>query len=81
MKKPGMSDRAPADRSLGAGPAPSRDHAQDRRARILAGPLLPTLLTLTLPVIAVIAAQTFVAVLEAFWVSRLGTAAVAGVSS
>lgn len=51
-----------------------------KRDRILNGPIVPVLLGLTLPVLSVIAAQTFVAVLEAFWVSRLGTAAVAGVS-
>lgn len=47
---------------------------------LLAGPVIPTLLKLTIPVIAVVVAQTFVAVLEAYWVSRLGTEAVAGVS-
>ena len=47
---------------------------------LLAGPVLPTLLKLTFPVIAVVVAQTFVAILEAYWVSRLGTDAVAGVS-
>jgi putative MATE family efflux protein len=52
----------------------------ERMASILHGPVLPTLARLTLPVLAVIAAQTFVSVLEAYWVSRLGTAAVAGVA-
>ena len=47
---------------------------------MLGGPVLPTLFKLTLPVIAVVVAQTFVAILEAYWVSRLGTEAVAGVS-
>lgn len=50
------------------------------REAMLTAPIAKTLFGLTLPVIAVIAAQTFVAVLEAYWVSRLGTAAVAGVS-
>lgn len=53
---------------------------EDRRALMLRGPIVRTLLELTLPVIAVIVAQTFVAILEAYWVSRLGTEAVAGVS-
>lgn len=53
---------------------------EERRDAILRGPLLRTLFSLTLPVIAVISAQTFVAVLEAYWVSRLGTEAVAGIS-
>jgi putative MATE family efflux protein len=53
---------------------------EDRRAMMLSGPIVRTLFRLTLPVIAVIVAQTFVAILEAYWVSRLGTDAVAGVS-
>ncbi len=53
---------------------------EDRRAMMLGGPIVRTLFRLTLPVIAVIVAQTFVAILEAYWVSRLGTDAVAGVS-
>lgn len=56
------------------------DATDARLFMILHGPVLPTLAKLTLPVIAVIAAQTFVAILEAYWVSRLGTDAVAGVS-
>lgn len=55
--------------------------APDQRfATILSGPILPTLARLTLPVILVIVAQSFVTVLEAYWVSRLGTEAVAGVA-
>jgi putative MATE family efflux protein len=49
-------------------------------AAILHGPILPTLARLTLPVIVVIVAQVFVTILEAYWVSRLGTEAVAGVA-
>ena len=51
-----------------------------RREALLNGPILSTMLGLGLPVILVIAAQTFVAVLEAYWISRLGTNAIAGVS-
>lgn len=51
-----------------------------RRDALLNGPILITMLGLGLPVILVIAAQTFVAVLEAYWISRLGTNAIAGVS-
>lgn len=53
---------------------------EDRFRVILTGPVVPTLMRLSLPVLAVICAQVFVSVLEAFWVSRLGTAAVAGVA-
>ncbi|MFM9851627.1 MAG: MATE family efflux transporter [Sphingomonadaceae bacterium] len=54
--------------------------ADFRRDAILHGPVIPTMLALALPTLIVIAAQTFVAVLEAYWISRLGTDAVAGVS-
>ncbi len=54
---------------------------QDRRREaILHGPVLPTLLRLGLPVIAVIVAQTAVAVTETYWISRLGTDALVGVT-
>ncbi|WP_353216363.1 MATE family efflux transporter [Sandarakinorhabdus sp.] len=51
-----------------------------RFAAILSGPILPTLAKLTAPVLLVITAQLFVSILEAYWVSRLGTQAVAGVA-
>jgi len=53
---------------------------EERRAMMLGGPVVATLFKLTFPVIAVVVTQTFVAILEAYWVSRLGTEAVAGVS-
>lgn len=60
--------------------APARTKDAARFQRIIEGPVLRTLMGLSLPVIAVITAQLFVSVLEAYWISRLGTAAVAGVS-
>lgn len=51
-----------------------------RMTAIIDGPILPTLARLTIPVLVVITAQTFVSILEAYWVSRLGTAAIAGVA-
>lgn len=51
-----------------------------RRHALLNAPILPTMLRLGLPVIVVIVAQTAVGVLETYWVSRLGTDALAGVS-
>jgi len=59
---------------------PARDTGHERREMLLRGPIIPTLLKLTFPVIVVVVTQTCVAVLEAYWVSRLGTEAVAGVS-
>jgi len=59
---------------------PATSNPSARMEAIVAGPILPVLARLTLPVLLVIIAQSFVAVLEAYWVSRLGTAAIAGVS-
>jgi putative MATE family efflux protein len=50
------------------------------REAILSGPLLPTLRRLALPTIAVLVAQTLVGVIETWYVSRLGTNALVGVS-
>lgn len=61
-------------------PAPEAPPADPRFAAILSGPILPTLAGLTGPVLLVIAVQLFVSVLEAYFVSRLGTDAVAGVA-
>ena len=51
-----------------------------RRARILGGPLFRTLLSLGIPTIAVLIAQTCVGVLETWYVSFLGTDSLVGVS-
>ncbi len=48
------------------------------REEILEGPILPTLIRLAAPTIAVIAAQTMVAVVETYWIAKLGTSALAG---
>ncbi len=61
--------------------SPSRDALRsERRAAILQGPLLGTLLRLGLPTIAVLLAQTVVSVAETYWTSFLGTDALAGVA-
>jgi MATE family, multidrug efflux pump len=46
----------------------------------LDGPITPQLVRLALPILVVLAVQTLVAVAETYFVSRLGTAAVAGVA-
>ncbi|WP_272544196.1 MATE family efflux transporter [Burkholderia cepacia] len=51
-----------------------------RRARILGGPLFRTLLSLGVTTMAVLIAQTFVGVLETWYVSFLGTDSLVGVS-
>ena len=50
------------------------------REAMLAGPVLPTMLRLALPTLAVLVMQTLVTIAETYWVSFLGTAALAGVS-
>jgi Na+-driven multidrug efflux pump len=57
--------------------------ADARKARVrqalLTGPILRTLLKLGWPTIVVLVVQTLVGVAETYWVSFLGTAALAGV--
>jgi putative MATE family efflux protein len=50
------------------------------RTRILEGPIAPTLLGLAWPVLVVLAVQTAVGVAETWFVSFLGTSAIAGVA-
>ncbi len=65
-----------------AKPASSARDAQraERRAAVLHGPLLATLLRLGLPTIGVLLAQTVVSVAETYWTGFLGTDALAGVA-
>jgi putative MATE family efflux protein len=50
------------------------------RQALLTGPILPTLIKLGWPTIVVLVVQTLVGVAETYWVSFLGTAALAGVT-
>jgi putative MATE family efflux protein len=50
------------------------------RAALLTAPILPTMLRLAFPTVAVLIAQTGVGIAETFYVSFLGTDALAGVS-
>ncbi|MBE0615462.1 MAG: MATE family efflux transporter [Burkholderiales bacterium] len=52
----------------------------DTRARLLEGPILETLLRLSVPNIALVGAQASINVAETYFVGRLGTEALAGVS-
>jgi putative MATE family efflux protein len=64
-----------------AAAAPSKaDAANDPRATFLSGPIVSPLLKLALPILVVLAVQTLVGVAETYFVSALGTAALAGVS-
>jgi Na+-driven multidrug efflux pump len=51
-----------------------------RQSPILAGPVLPTMLSLAAPTVVVLVVQTFVGVAETYFVSFLGTDALAGVA-
>jgi putative MATE family efflux protein len=50
------------------------------RTRLLTGPILPTMLRLSLPNVALVGAQAAVSVAETYFVGRLGTDALAGVT-
>jgi len=52
----------------------------DWRRAMLVGPILPTMLRLAFPTIVVLVVQTFVGVAETYFVSFLGTDALAGVA-
>src|SRR5438874_2827660 len=70
---------------LGAAPdiaaAPAEAHALDPRTRILLeAPILPTLLRLAWPNIAVMLVMASTGLIETWWVSRLGTDALAGIA-
>jgi putative MATE family efflux protein len=52
----------------------------ERQKRLLTGPILPTLLSLAGPTVVVLLVQTGVGVAETYFVSNLGTAALAGVA-
>src|SRR5215218_3534239 len=59
-----------------AGPSP----IDPRTSRLLHGPILPTLLGMAWPNILVMLAQASTGLIETWWVSRLGTDALAGMA-
>jgi Na+-driven multidrug efflux pump len=61
-------------------PPPARARTETRRAELLSGPVLPTLIRLALPTVLVLVAQTAVNIAEAYYVGFLGTDALAGVA-
>jgi len=75
----GLAPGVLAAGAAGSQPTPGDPRAAQREA-LLHGPVLPTLLRLGLPTIAVLLAQTVVAVAETYWTSFLGTEALAGVA-
>ncbi|MBZ4394121.1 MULTISPECIES: MATE family efflux transporter [unclassified Myxococcus] len=73
--KSALSSEAEASGEQKAGAA-----GADIRQALLHGPILPTLLKLAVPTTVVLVAQSFVGVAETWYVSFLGTDALAGVS-
>src|SRR4051794_35304309 len=71
-------DAVPIGASLAETPAPAR--RVPVRQAMLEGPILPTMLRFAAPTVAVLVAQTLVGVAETFYVSFLGTEALAGVA-
>jgi putative MATE family efflux protein len=60
--------------------SPSRQPLKHRYESLLAGPVVPAILKLALPTVVVLAVQTSVGVIETYFVSNLGTDALAGVT-
>ena len=69
----------PPSASAVTAPNPA-SRAGARRLAMLEAPVLPTMLRLAAPMVAVLVAQTFVSVAETWYVSFLGTDALAGVA-
>src|SRR5262245_20309651 len=63
-----------------AGEAPSRPAMSPQTKLLLEGPILSTLLKLSWPNIMVMIVQSLLGVIEAYYVSWLGTDAVAGIA-
>jgi putative MATE family efflux protein len=70
----------PAVASAAAGAAPAPSAATARTRLLLEGPIVPTLLRLALPNVAVMVVQAAVGALENYYVSGLGTDALAGMA-
>src|SRR4051812_10999343 len=79
MTRLSPSDGAPATPDGNATPVPPA--APNRRtALLLNGPILPTLLRLAWPNVLVMLAQASTGLIETWWVSHLGTDALAGMA-
>ncbi|MBR0776548.1 MATE family efflux transporter [Bradyrhizobium diazoefficiens] len=79
-----VASASPATPSQSRAKAPHREAApvptaaEQRRAALLAAPILSTLLRLAAPTVTVLVAQTAVNIAEAYYVGHLGTDALAG---
>ncbi len=82
--QPAVAGLSSAGGSVPVRVAPSRLAGEalreKKRAAILNGPVLPTLLRLGLPTVGVLLAQTIVSVAETYWTAFLGTDVLAGMA-
>src|SRR5258706_8071391 len=60
--------------------ADSAASVDPRTTRLLEGPIVPTLLKLAAPNLVLLLVQSSIGLIEAYWIGRLGTDAVAGVA-
>ncbi len=79
VPKPLMAGSSPVASAISASVKLDFVRAAKRNA-ILHGPILPTLLRLGLPTVAVLLAQTVVSVAETYWTGFLGTDVLAGMA-
>src|SRR4051794_20802793 len=66
--------------SAGALPAAQPVSANPRTTRLLEGPIVPTLLNLAAPNLVLMLVQSSLGLIEAYWVGKLGTDALAGMA-
>ena len=59
---------------------PADTRSNHRRARLLTAPVVPTLITLAAPNVALALMQALVSVTDAYFIGQLGTAGLAGVA-
>jgi putative MATE family efflux protein len=78
LRKPPHAEQASA--ASASKDAPAAVPARTRRQRLLEGAILPTMLRLAGPTLVVLVVQTLVGVIETYFVSFLGTDALAGVA-
>jgi putative MATE family efflux protein len=65
---------------MSAHPAGSPGAVNPRTTQLLEGPIVPTLLKLAAPNLVLLLVQSSIGLIEAYWVGRLGTDAMAGVA-
>jgi putative MATE family efflux protein len=76
----GLSGKGAAPVSTAPGSDIAKARMLARRQALLTGPILPTMLKLAIPTLVVLVVQTLVGIAETYFVSFLGTDALAGVA-